>query len=339
MLETANIKLGDVASDVLGASGRAMLRAIIAGERDPEKLAALAQGLLQRKEAQLREGLLGRITAHHVFMFQGLLSHIEFLEQQIALFDTRIKEQTRPFGAALARLDTITGVARRSAEQILAELGDAMSRFPTTAHAASWTGICPGNNEGAGKHKSGKTCKGNRWLRPALMECARGAVRARDGYPTAQYHRIARRRGDKKAIVAVGHSILVAARHILRNGGSYRDLGRDYFDRLNRGHLIRYLPAATGRTWGPGAAAYASAGHNLGGHAFRGSPFFVVILPKIVMSAIRRTGKPRINSCIGCEARMFTYSKNIGRLHNQSLRLVRDWSPTPVAGLDWHRAC
>jgi transposase len=240
VLETANIKLGDVASDVLGASGRAMLRSIIAGERDPDKLTALAQGLLRRKEAQLREALRGRITTHHVFMLQGLLSHIEFLDQQIALFDARIEEQTHPFAAALERLDTITGVARRSAEQILAELGDDMSRFPTAAHAASWTGICPGNNESAGKRKSGKTRKGNRWLRAALVECARGAVRARNSYLAAQYHRIARRRGDKKAIVAVGHSILVAVWHVLRDGVAYRDLGPGYFDRLNRERLIRH---------------------------------------------------------------------------------------------------
>jgi transposase len=240
VLETANIKLAAVATDVLGTSGRAMLKALIAGERDAEKLAALAQGLLRKKEAQLREALVGRVTNHHAFMLQGLLSHIEFLDQQIALFDARIVAQTRPFAAALERLDTITGVARRSAEQILAELGDDMSRFPTAAHAASWTGICPGNNESAGKRKSGRTRKGNRWLRATLVECARGAVRARNGYLAAQYHRIARRRGDKTAITAVGHSIFVIAWHLLRNGGSYRNLGHEYFDRLDRDRLVRY---------------------------------------------------------------------------------------------------
>jgi len=239
VLETADIKLGDVASDVFGASGRSMLRAIIAGERDPAKLTALAQGLLRRKDAQLREALVGHVTDHHVFLLESLLGRIEFLEQQIALFDARIEAHTRAFGTALGRLDTITGVARRSAEQILAELGDDMSRFPTAAHAASWAGICPGNNESAGKRQSGRTRKGNRWLRATLVECARGAVRARGSYLAAQYHRIARRRGDKKAIVAVGHSILVAAWHILSHGGSYRDLGPDYFDRLNRDRLIR----------------------------------------------------------------------------------------------------
>jgi transposase len=240
VLETANIKLGDVATDVLGASGRAMLKALIAGERDAETLAGLAQGLLRKKKAQLREALVGRVTDHHTFMLLGLLSHIEFLDQQIALFDARVEAHTRPFASALERLDTITGVAQRSAEQILAELGDDMNRFPTAAHAASWAGICPGNHESAGKRKSGKTRKGNRWLRATLIECARGAVRARNSYLAAQYHRIARRRGDKKAIAAVGHSILVAAWHILRHGVSYRDLGRDHFDRLDRDRLIRY---------------------------------------------------------------------------------------------------
>lgn len=133
VLETANIKLGDVATDVLGASGRAMLHALIAGERDPDRLAALAQGHLRRKDAQLREALLGHVTDHHAFMLQGLLRHVEFLDQQIALFDARIEAHTRPFQGALEHLDTITGVARRSAEQILAELGDDMSRFPTAA--------------------------------------------------------------------------------------------------------------------------------------------------------------------------------------------------------------
>lgn len=240
VLETANIKLGDVATDVLGASGRAMVKALIAGERDAETLAGLAQGVLRKKEAQLREALVGRVTDHHAFMLQGLLSHIEFLDQQIAVFDARVEAQTRPFTLAIERLDTITGVAQRSAEQILAELGDDMSRFPTAAHAASWTGICPGNHESAGKRKSGRMRKGNRWLRATLIECARGAVRARDSYLAAQYHRVARRRGDKKAIAAVAHSILIAAWHILRYGVSYRDLGRDHFDRLDRDRLIRY---------------------------------------------------------------------------------------------------
>ncbi len=240
-LETANIKLGDVAADVLGASGRAMLKAPVAGERDANALAALARGRLRDKATQLREALVGRVTEHHGFLLGALLSHIEFLEQQIELCDDRIEVQTPPCAAALERLDTITGVARRSAEQILAELGDDMPRFPSAGHAASWAGRCPGNHQSAGKRKSGKTRKGDRWLRATLVECARGAGRAKESYLAgAQYHRLARRRGDKKAVVAVGHSILVAAWHILREDVTYRDLGGDYFDRLNREQLIRH---------------------------------------------------------------------------------------------------
>ena len=154
--------------------------------------------------------------------------------------DERIEEQTRPFGPAIERLDTIPGVGRRSAEQILAELGDDMRRFPTAAQAASWSGICPGNHESAGKRRNGRTRKGNAWLRSTLVESARAAVRNRGCYLSAQYHALARRRGDKKAIVAVGHSILVAAWHILRDGVEYRDLGPDHFDRLNRERLVQY---------------------------------------------------------------------------------------------------
>jgi transposase len=211
VLETASIKLGDVATDVLGVSGRAMLQALIGGERDPERLADLACGALRQKTEALREALVGRFTQHHAFMLQGLLDHIEFLDQQIARFDERIEEQTRPFGPAIERLDTIPGVGRRSAEQILAELGDDMRRFPTAAQAASWSGICPGNDESAGKRRSGRTRKGNAWLRSTLVESARAAVRTRRCYLSAQYHALARRRGDKKAVVAVAHSILVAA--------------------------------------------------------------------------------------------------------------------------------
>lgn len=240
VLETANIKLGDVATDVLGASGRAMLKALIAGERDSVVLANLAQGRLREKRAALAEVLIGRFTDHHAFLLRSLLTHLEFLEQQIGEFDRRIAEATRPMSAALDHLDTIPGVARRSAEQIIAELGDDMRQFPTSGDAAAWTGICPGNHQSAGKRRHARTPKGNRWLRSALVECARGAVRKRNCYLAAQYRRLAKRRGDKKAIVAVGHSILVAAWYILRDGVEYRELGGQYFDRVQREHLVRY---------------------------------------------------------------------------------------------------
>lgn len=240
VLETANIKLGDVATDVLGVSGRAMLKALISGERDPVTLAGLAQGRLRDKRAALEQALVGHFTDHHAFLLRSLLGHLEFLEGQIGDFDRRIAEATQSMTPALDRLDTIPGVARRSAEQIIAELGDDMSQFPTAAHAASWTGICPGNHESAGKRRHARTPKGNRWLRSTLVECARGAVRKRDSYLAAQYRRLAKRRGDKKAIVAVGHSILVAAWHILRDGVDYRELGGQYFDRVEREHLVQH---------------------------------------------------------------------------------------------------
>ena len=145
-----------------------------------------------------------------------------------------------PFDEKLERLDRIVGVGRRGAEQIVAELGVDMNQFPTAAHAASWTGLCPGNNESAGKRKSGKTTHGNRWLREALVECARGAAFKKDSYFRAQYHRLAKRRGDKKAIVAVAHSILVAAYHILKRGTEYQDAGHGYFDQIDRERLTRY---------------------------------------------------------------------------------------------------
>jgi transposase len=240
VLETANIKLGDVATDVLGVSGRAMLKGLIAGERDPTTLAALARGRLREKRAALADVLVGRFTDHHAFLLQHLLAHLEFLEQQTSDFERRIKDVTESMTTALEHLDTIPGVARRSAEQIIAELGTDMRQFPTAGDAASWAGICPGNHESAGKRRHARTPKGNRWLRSTLVECARGAVRKRDCYLAAQYRRLAKRRGDKKAIVAVAHSILVAAWHILRDGVTYRELGGQCFDRVQREHLVGY---------------------------------------------------------------------------------------------------
>jgi transposase len=240
VLETANIKLGDVATDVLGGSGRAMLKALIAGERDAAVLADLARGRLRDKRSALEEALVGRFTDHHAFILGSLLAELEFLEDQIRAHDARIAERSSALASAFQRLDTIPGVARRAAEQIVAELGDDMTRFPTPAHAASWTGICPGNHESAGKRRTVRTTKGNRWLRATLVECARGAVRKRDCYLAAQYRRLAKRRGDKRAIVAVAHSILAAAWHILHDGVDYRELGGSYFDSLQRDQLIRY---------------------------------------------------------------------------------------------------
>ena len=240
VLETANIKLGSVVTRVLGVSARAMLKALIAGDQAPEELAELAQRRLRRKRAALSEALTGRVTAHHRFLLDQLLRHIEFLDGAIAACDRHVETLTAPHADALARLDTIPGVARRTAEVIAAELGCDMSRFPTAGDAASWGGLCPGNRESAGKRLSGRTRHANRSLRQALVESARGAVRKRDSYLAAQYRRLVKRRGDKKAIVAVAHSILVIAYHLLRDGQSYRELGGDYFERLHADRLTRY---------------------------------------------------------------------------------------------------
>jgi transposase len=240
VLETANIKLGSVVTDVLGVSARAMLKALIAGTGTPDELAELAQRRMRRKRAALGEALTGRVSAHHRFMLAQLLHHVEFLDDAIATCDRHITTLTAADADALARLDTIPGVARRTAEVIAAELGCDMTRFPTAGHAASWTGLCPGNHESAGKRLSGRTRFANRTLRAALVESARGAIRKRDCYLAAQYRRLVKRRGDKKAVVAVAHSILVIAYHVLRNGQSYRELGGHYFDRLNTERLTRY---------------------------------------------------------------------------------------------------
>src|SRR5204863_665893 len=198
-------------TDVLGVSGRAMLKALVDGERDAHTLAALALGRLQEKRPALAEALNGHFTDHRAFLLRSLLGHLEFLEQQIGEFDRRIAENTAPMTTHLEHLDTIPGVARRSAEQIIAELGDDMRQFPTAEDAASWAGICPGNHESAGKRRHARTPKGNRWLRSTLVECARGAARKRNSCLAAQCGRLAKRRGDTKAIVAVAHSIQGAA--------------------------------------------------------------------------------------------------------------------------------
>jgi transposase len=240
VLEPAHIKLGSVVTTVLGVSARAMLKALIAGEGAPEELAELAQRSLRRKRPALAEALTGRVTAHPRFLLEHLLRHIEFLDDAIATYDRHIETLTAADADALARLDTIPGIARRTAEVIIAELGCDMTRFPTAGHAASWAGLCPGNHESAGKRLSGRTRFANRVLRQALVESARGAVFKRDSDLAAQYRRLVKRRGDKKAIVAVAHSVLVIAYHVLRDGVSYRELGGDYFDHLNAQRLTRY---------------------------------------------------------------------------------------------------
>jgi transposase len=230
-LEDAGIKLDSVAADVLGVSGRAMLAALVAGERDPQVLAELARGRLRTKLPQLRQALRGRFSDHHALLVGLSLGHLEHLEGAIAALDTEVDQVISPFARARDQLDTITGVGKRAAETIIAEIGVDMAVFPTAGHLASWAGRCPGNNRTGGKRRSGRPTKGNRWLGEVLTECAWAAARSRDTYLSAQFWRLARRIGKKKAAMAVGHSILVIAWHLLTDDCDYADLGGDYFVR------------------------------------------------------------------------------------------------------------
>jgi transposase len=234
VLEGANIKLASVASDVLGLSGRAMLEAIVAGTTDAAVLANLARGRLRDKRPALEQALSGRVRPHHRFLLAEQLCHIDALEESIQRVSAEIAERVRPFETEIALLDTIPGVARQGAEALLAEIGPDMSRFPSAHHLASWAGICPGNHESAGKRKSGKTRKGSPWLRSLLVEAAWGASHTKDTYLSAQYRRLAARRGRKKATFALGHSILVSAYQILVTRTPYADLGGTYFDERAR---------------------------------------------------------------------------------------------------------
>ena len=232
-LEDANIKLGAVASDILGVSGRAMIKAIVEGEEDAQKLAELALRRLRGKIPDLRLALHGRVRDHHRFLLKTLLDHLDFLDAQITRLDERIDQVARPFQEAVQRLTTIPGVQKRTAENLIAEIGPNMEQFPSAAHLASWGGLCPGNNESAGKRKSGTTPKGDRWLRRCLTEASWAASRTKNTYLAAQYRRLAPRRGKKRAIIAVAHTILVSAFHMLRSSVSFHELGPDYFDRLD----------------------------------------------------------------------------------------------------------
>jgi transposase len=234
VLEDANIKLAGVATDITGVSARAMLEALVAGEADPQLLASLARGKLQAKRAELERALEGRVRAHHRFLLTELLAHLDYLDETISRFSTELEQRLQPMNEAIEILDTLPGINRRIAEIMLAEVGHDLTRFPSAEHLASWAGMCPGNNESAGKRKSGKTRKGSRWLRQALIEAAHGAARSKQTYFAAQFRRIAARRGKKRALVAVGHALLVAAYHMLTRKEPYRDLGANFFDERDR---------------------------------------------------------------------------------------------------------
>lgn len=232
-LESANIKLASVVTNIEGVSGRAILAALIEGQASPTAMADLAKGRLRAKREALEQSLVGRVQDHHRFILQELLCQIDSLDETIERFATKIQQYCRPFEAAIERLDTIPGVARETAEVIVSEIGVDMSRFPTANHLASWAGVAPGNHESAGKRLSGKTTKGNQALVTALTQAAWAASHTKNTYLSAQYRRLASRRGRKKAIIALAHSILIIAYHLIQKQEVYQDLGSNYFDRRN----------------------------------------------------------------------------------------------------------
>jgi transposase len=243
VIQETGIKIDCVASDLLGKSGRAMLDALVSGTTDPEVVADLALGKLRTKIPQLQEALEGRLHAEHKLVIGRILAHIDFLNDSIDQLSTEIEEHIRPFGSAVDLLCTIPGVGRYTAEVMIAETGGDMTAFPSAKHLSSWAGVCPGNDQSAGKRRSGKTTKGSKWLRGALIEAAKSAARTKNTYLSAQYARLRTRRGANRASVSVAHSILTAAWHMLSTGEIYHDLGGDYFARRDPERTTRRLIA------------------------------------------------------------------------------------------------
>ncbi|CAN5675442.1 IS110 family transposase [soil metagenome] len=258
VLEDANVKLGTVATDITGVSGRAILQALVDGQTDPTAIADLAKGRLRKKLVSLREAVTGHVTDHHRFLLRRLLSELRFLDEEITAFNTRLEEATRPLDDLVGLLDTAPGINRRTAENMLAEIGPDMAVFPSAKHLASWAPICPGQYESAGRQTRGTIRKGNRWLRGTLVQAALAATRKKGTYAGAQFRRLAKRRGKQRALIAVAHSLLVASYYILRDRVAYQDLGAEHFDRLapaqltkhyvrrleQLGHTVRLDPAA-----------------------------------------------------------------------------------------------
>jgi transposase len=239
VLETANIKLASVASNVVGKSGRAMIRALIAGEQNLETVTQMAHGALRQKMPQLREALQGHLEDHHRFLLEQLLNHIEYLERTTTTICQQIQERSVPLQQSIDLLMSIPGVQWLAAVSILAEIGTDMSCFPSAKHLASWAGVCPGNKQSAGKRLSGKTTQGNPYLKAVLTEVIWGISRTRDNYLSAQFHRLSKRLGQPKAIVAMEHSVLTIIFHMLRDKKAYHDLGADYFKTMDRERLAQ----------------------------------------------------------------------------------------------------
>jgi transposase len=241
VLEDANVKLTSVASDVVGVSGRAMLERIIAGDTDPQKLAELARGRLRPKRPQLREALTGRVQPHHRLLLRTHLTLMDQLDAAIATLTGDIEERMRPFAELRERLDAVTGIGLEVATVYISEMGADVSPWPTHQHAASWAGLCPGHHQSAAKHKSGRTRKGNRWLRKAFVQAALCTQRANGTYMQAHYRRIRSRRGPKKAAVAVAHSLFVRCFMLAKTGQEYRELGSTYFDERRKQAIAKRL--------------------------------------------------------------------------------------------------
>lgn len=240
-LEDANVKLSSVLSSVVGASGRAILDALIRGESDPAKLADLAQGTARRKRAELIEALNGRVTPHHRRLLRLHLGLIAALERALAEVDADVGKLLAPIKECARRLTTVPGISEITAHVVVAEIGVDMTRFPTPAHLLSWATMCPRNDESAGKRRSTRTRKGSPWLKTALVTAAWSAIKVKGSYPQAQFHRLKARRGAKKAILAVAASLLTAIWHMLKNGTDYHDLGADHFSRRDRSKAILRL--------------------------------------------------------------------------------------------------
>jgi transposase len=241
VLEDANIKLASVVTDIRGLSAREILQRLLEGETDAQALAELARGRMRTKREALAQAVVGRLQAHHIFLLREQLAHLEYLDAAIARVDAELVVRLAAEHEALALLQTIPGVARRTAEVLVAEIGTDLSRFPSAEHLASWAGMCPGNTESGGRRLSGRTRHGNPWLRRTLAEVANVAGRTKNTYLAAQFRRIAARRGKGRAIVAVGHSVLVAIYYMLTRHEPYRDLGTQYFDERARDHVQRRL--------------------------------------------------------------------------------------------------
>ena len=234
VLEDANIKIASVMSSIMGMSGRAILAQLLEGQTDPALLADLAQGKLRQKQALLEKALSGTVTEHHRFMLIQHLSHIDYLDEAMERLDQEIADKIRPFEAAVAVWDSLPGIGRRIAEIVVAEIGADLKPFEDAPHLASWAGMCPGNNESGGKRRKGKTRKGSKWLRRALVEAAHAAAHKKQSYFQAQYARLVRRCGKQRAAVAVGHSLLVTGYYLITHQETYHDLGSTYFDERDR---------------------------------------------------------------------------------------------------------